>query len=114
MARRSAAPRPTPQFAPARVVFAVLDQITDDPGIRVVALDNLLFHDEVELFRQRPEMDRSLTDCIPFVVMQDEGISEPRTADDDFEQAGFVALSNTIRHSHHPIPNAHCRRRPLR
>jgi predicted nucleic acid-binding protein len=33
-----------------------------------------------------------LTDCISFVVMEDEGISEALTGDKHFEQAGFKAL----------------------
>jgi len=43
-------------------------------------------------YRRRPDKDWSLTDCISFVVMQREGITEALTADHHFEQAGFVAL----------------------
>jgi hypothetical protein len=42
--------------------------------------------------RDRPDKDWSLTDCISFVVMEDENIKEALTADHHFEQAGFVAL----------------------
>ena len=31
-------------------------------------------------------------DCISFVVMQDEGLTEALTGDGHFEQAGFKAL----------------------
>jgi predicted nucleic acid-binding protein len=34
----------------------------------------------------------TLTDCISFVVMKEEGIAEALTGDRHFEQAGFVAL----------------------
>ena len=34
----------------------------------------------------------SLTDCISFMVMDDEGLKEALTADRHFEQAGFTAL----------------------
>jgi predicted nucleic acid-binding protein len=33
-----------------------------------------------------------LTDCLSFVVMQDEGITQALTGDKHFEQAGFTAL----------------------
>ena len=40
----------------------------------------------------RSDKDLALTDCISFVVMEDEGITEALTADRHFEQAGFTAL----------------------
>jgi predicted nucleic acid-binding protein len=46
----------------------------------------------VDLYRRRPDKAWSLTDCISFVVMQREGITEALTGDQHFEQAGFVAL----------------------
>jgi len=46
------------------------------------------------LFRQRTDKAWGLTDCISFVVMQERGISEALTADEHFEQAGFIALLN--------------------
>jgi len=43
-------------------------------------------------YRYRRDKDWPLTDCISFVVMEDEGISEALTGDKHFEQAGFKAL----------------------
>ena len=44
------------------------------------------------LYESRPDNDRSLTNCISYVVMEREKITEALTADRHFEQAGFVAL----------------------
>jgi len=45
-----------------------------------------------ELYRARNDKAWSLTDCISFVVMKDEGLTEALTGDRHFEQAGFAAL----------------------
>lgn len=39
-----------------------------------------------------PNHARALTDCISFVVMEDEKIVDALTGDKHFEQAGFNAL----------------------
>lgn len=44
------------------------------------------------LYRDRPDKHWSLTDCVSFVVMEEEGLREALTGDRHFEQAGFVAL----------------------
>jgi hypothetical protein len=46
----------------------------------------------VELYDSRVDKRWSLTDCISFVVMKDEGISDALTGDHRFVQAGFNAL----------------------
>ena len=45
-----------------------------------------------ELYRARPDKDWSLPDCISFMVMEREGLTEALTGDHHFEQAGFVPL----------------------
>lgn len=51
-----------------------------------------IFERGVELYHSRLDKQWSLTDCISFVVMSEEGIAEALTGDHHFEQAGFVAL----------------------
>jgi len=46
----------------------------------------------MDLYTARPDKQWSLTDCISFVVMQNQGVTEALTGDHHFEQAGFVAL----------------------
>jgi predicted nucleic acid-binding protein len=80
----------TPQ---GRAEFISLkDDLVADPQARVVPFDDLLFHAGVDFYAKRPDKLWSLTDCISFVIMQRENISEALTRDHHFEQAGFVAL----------------------
>ncbi len=62
------------------------------PRIRIIPLDSRLFNRGLERMATRPDKDWSLTDCISFVVMEDDGIQEALTADRHFEQAGFTTL----------------------
>ena len=45
-----------------------------------------------ELYPSRADKEWSLTDCISFTVMADEGLTDALTGDRHFEQAGFCAL----------------------
>ena len=55
-------------------------------------LNSDLLQRGLELMRNRPDKDRSLTDCISFTVMTDARLKEALTGDRHFEQAGFVPL----------------------
>lgn len=71
---------------------AFIEECYRTPNIRVVAVDTAL------LSRPRgstaPAATRSggLTDCISFVVMQDQWLHDAVTTDHHFQQAGFRAL----------------------
>lgn len=58
----------------------------------VIPLSMALQEQGIELYTDRPDKEWSLTDCISFVVMQREGLTEALTGDHRFEQAGFIAL----------------------
>ena len=70
----------------------LLTSIECDPTITVVSLTDGLFTAAFDLYRQWPDKDWGLIDCVSFVVMTDRGLTEALTADEHFEQAGFVAL----------------------
>ena len=70
----------------------LLELISDDENSLVVEASHELFERGVALFSQRPDKEWSLTDCISFVVMEEQGITEALTADRHFEQAGFTVL----------------------
>jgi uncharacterized protein len=71
---------------------AFLEFVRSNPQIIVVPTTDAVFSLGVELYRRRPDKAWSLTDCISFAVMEQNGITEALTGDHHFEQAGFVAL----------------------
>ena len=73
-------------------VPALLNVVETDPAFRLVRATSELIQRGRKLYRERADKDWPLTDCISFVVMQDQGLSEALTADHHFEQAGFKAL----------------------
>jgi predicted nucleic acid-binding protein len=73
-------------------VLALWNVVATDPAFRLVRATTELAGRGRTLYRERPDKDWPLTDCISFVVMQDEGLSDALTADRHFEQAGFKAL----------------------
>jgi len=79
-------PRDRPDFV--SLVRAILVH----PRVKVIPATSELFRRGVELFAQRPDKEWSLVDCISFVVMGDEQITEALTGDRHFVQAGFSAL----------------------
>ena len=75
-----------------RVFLGLLDLLREAPEVRIIPPSDNLFERGVGLYRQRSDKDWSLTDCVSFVVMTDEQITEALTGDRHFEQAGFHAL----------------------
>ena len=60
--------------------------------VKIIPADTRLFQRGVDFFAQRPDKEWSLTDCLSFLAMREEGITQALTGDRHFEQAGFVAL----------------------
>ena len=69
-----------------------IDGLRADPNVEIVALDRTLFESAYRLFKERPDKDWSLTDCVSFVLTRERGISEALTADQHFVQAEIEAL----------------------
>ena len=72
--------------------ISTLEDLRQNPAVTIVPPDSSLFDQAIELFARRADKAWSLTDCISFVVMQRQGITEALTGDKHFQQAGFVAL----------------------
>lgn len=68
------------------------DALENDHRVALIELTPPLVGQAHTLFRERPDKEWSLVDCISFVVMNQWGISDALTTDVHFEQAGFKAL----------------------
>jgi predicted nucleic acid-binding protein len=62
------------------------------PRLDIIPFSDQLLGWALNLYRQRLDKAWSLTDCISFVVMQEQGISEALTGDHHFAQAGFQPI----------------------
>ena len=67
-------------------------RLRSESDVTIIAPDADLFDRGCQLYISRPDKDWSLTDCISFVLMEREGLTDALTADRHFEQAGFKAL----------------------
>jgi predicted nucleic acid-binding protein len=70
----------------------LINALRTDPDVHIVPSTSALFDRGFQLYSARSDKSWSLTDCISFVVMQQEQLREALTGDRHFEQAGFVAL----------------------
>lgn len=70
----------------------LLAKLRANPNAQIEPCTDQLLQAGIDLYQRRPDKEWSLTDCISFVVMQREGITEALTGDKHFEQAGFTAL----------------------
>jgi predicted nucleic acid-binding protein len=69
-----------------------LAQLRSDPKTVIFPATRNAFDQGFDLYERRSDKSWSLTDCISFAIMQQEGLTEALTADHHFEQAGFTIL----------------------
>ena len=70
----------------------LVEDYQNDPDCALIPAAESLWNAGLALYSERPDKQWSLTDCISFVVMKEQGLTEALTADHHFEQAGFAAL----------------------
>ena len=58
----------------------------------IVPASRELFDRALELYHQHADKQWTLTDCVSFVIMRQQNVTDALTGDKHFEQAGFVAL----------------------
>ncbi|MBM3883395.1 MAG: type II toxin-antitoxin system VapC family toxin [Verrucomicrobia bacterium] len=78
------------RFRPTAIRF--LESLQGAPTVEIVPASETLCAEAFDLYRQRPDKEWGLTDCMAFVVMTQHGLTEALTTDEHFEQAGFKAL----------------------
>ena len=69
-----------------------VQDLLDNPTIRVMPQSRGSFLAGLELYIERPDKRYSLTDCISMQTMRREGLTEVLANDRHFEQEGFRAL----------------------
>ncbi len=69
-----------------------VNDLRSDPDVIIFPATQELFDAGLELFSKRIDKEWSLTDCISFVVMEQNKLHEALSADHHFQQAGFKGL----------------------
>lgn len=75
-----------------REVAMVVEEILQDPSVRVIPQSRESFLAGLDLYRARPDKGYSLIDCISMQTMRREGLTDALTNNRHFEQEGFRAL----------------------
>ena len=75
-----------------QVGVGLLENLENDADTTIVSLTDELYKKAFELFRNRPDKEWGVVDCISFVVMTERNIEAALTSDKHYEQAGFRAL----------------------
>ena len=70
----------------------LLESLEEDPDVEIVPITEELYQRGFQLFKDRPDKEWGVIDCISFVVMEDQEISKALTADKHFQQHCFKAL----------------------
>ena len=70
----------------------LLEALEADPNVEIVPLSEDFYAQAFHIYRNRPDKEWGLTDCVSFIVMQDRKITEALTTDEHFQQAGFHAV----------------------
>ena len=70
----------------------LLTALENDPMIEIIPLNDELYMRALHLYQSRLDKEWGLTDCVSFIVMQDQALTAALTSDRHFEQAGYRAL----------------------
>jgi len=71
---------------------ASIERVGNNPKVTVLEQSHQSFLDGLVLYKDRPDKEYSLTDCISMLAMRKLGITEILTHDNHFKQEGFTVL----------------------
>ena len=74
------------------IAVKLKENIENSNRIELVSLSSEIIEVGWKLYAERSDKDWGIVDCISFIVMQRQNITEALTADKHFEQAGFIKL----------------------
>jgi len=72
----------------------IIEQFQGSDDTKIVPLTPELLQKAFELYKAYDDKNWGMTDCVSFVVMREEEVTEALTSDQHFVQAGFTALMN--------------------
>ncbi|MFN6560296.1 MAG: type II toxin-antitoxin system VapC family toxin [Nostoc sp. ChiSLP01] len=74
------------------------NRLLESPDIELIEIERTLFNQGWEYFQKHQDKSYSLTDCLPFIVMQERNIVTALTLDNHFYQAGFQILPSEFKY----------------
>lgn len=75
-----------------RAAVELIESLIDDPAIEIVSLSPELLSKAITFYKRYLDKEWGLTDCISFVVMEEQHVTQALTTDTHFKQAGFKPL----------------------
>jgi len=72
------------------------DKVLRSRSVSIVWIDSFIFNDALKVMKERPDKKWSFTDCTSFVIMGQLSVNEAFAFDQNFEQAGFTRLPQSV------------------
>ncbi len=72
--------------------ISFINRLNNLQGLLIIPISQTMFNEGWKLYSQRLDKGWGLTDCISFVIMQQQEITIAFTSDKHFEQAEFTRL----------------------
>ena len=79
-----------------RGAIYLLQSMEGDPQVEIVPVTEEVYARAFALYQKRLDKEWGLTDCISFIVMSDQQLTDALTTDGHFRQAGFRPLMRDI------------------